>query len=221
MSAISLAKNERSIASSHCVSDQDVLQKPFRVRNYLCRGQSTGGIRQCESRRSSLVKLQLRRTIRSFSFMIKITTRAGKHCCSPHLLKPRYPNLKCKIILRHAEGAAKPEFGPRRSPKRAQTGQNDGFAPSTLLRLPGFHAPGRANYATVGISGVRRMSPTVSTRSVRPRAIAGVRSRYLLFKPGIDSHNDPCGRAKQSRRTAVRPDGTSQLFGWSVQPPPT
>ncbi len=65
-----------------------------------------------------------------------------------------------------------------------------------LYSLPGFGAPGSTNYAAIGISGVRRMSPTVITRSVMPRAMAGVRSRYLLLKPGIGSRNDSCGRAK-------------------------
>ena len=102
----------------------------------------------------------------------------------------------CQIIPRYAEGLAGRDLEPRRSPKCAQTGQIDAFSPLALLCLPGFGAPGSTNYAAVGISGVRRMSPTVITWSVMPRAMAGVRSRYLPFKPGIGSRNDSCGRAR-------------------------
>jgi hypothetical protein len=102
----------------------------------------------------------------------------------------------CKIIWRCAEGAADRDWKRGEWPECAQRGQIDGFSPSALLSWPGCGAPGSAHYAAVGISGVRRMSPTVITRPVIPRAMAGVRSRYLPFKPGIGSRNDSCGRAR-------------------------
>jgi hypothetical protein len=102
----------------------------------------------------------------------------------------------CQIIRRYAEGTADRDWQVRQWLESAQTGQNGGFAPLALLSLPSCGAPGSANYAAAGISGGRRMSPTDMTRSVIPRAMAGVRSRYLPFKPGIGSRNDSCGRAK-------------------------
>ena len=102
----------------------------------------------------------------------------------------------CKIIGRYAEGAADHDWKVRRGLECAPTGQIDGFSPLALLNLPGFGIPGSANYAALGISGVRRMSPTVITRSVMPRAMAGVRSRYLRFKPGTGSRRESCGRAR-------------------------
>lgn len=102
----------------------------------------------------------------------------------------------CQIIGRYAEGTADHDWKVRQGLECAQTGQIDRFSPLMLLSVPGFCAPGSANYAAIGISGVRRMSPTVITRSVMPRAMAGVRSRYLRFNPGIGSRNDSCGRAR-------------------------
>jgi hypothetical protein len=102
----------------------------------------------------------------------------------------------CKIIRGCAEGAADRDGKVRQWLESAQRGQIDGFFPLVLLSLPGFGAPGSAYYAAVGISGVRRMSPTVNTRSVIPRAMAGVRSRYLPFKPGTGSPKDSCGRTR-------------------------
>jgi hypothetical protein len=102
----------------------------------------------------------------------------------------------CKIIGMYAEGAVDHDWKLRQWLESTQTGQIDGFSPLILLSVPRFGTPGNANYAAIGISGVRRMSPTVITRSVMPRAMAGVRSRYLRFKPGTGSRNDSCGRAR-------------------------
>ena len=102
----------------------------------------------------------------------------------------------CKIIRRSGKGRADQAVRSRGRLESAQTGQIGLFSPLVLLNWPGFGAPGNANYTAVGISGVRRMSPTVITRSVIPRAMAGVRSRYLRFKPGTGSRNDSCGRAR-------------------------